>query len=147
MPGAPSEISARGRAAVRIPDEQRLDWLRLIRSDHVGPRTFRVLLKHYGSAGAALAALPDLARRGGANHPPRVHSRRDAERELAAAASLGATLVALGKSDYPPRLEMIDDAPPCSPSRWWQSSAPATPRPRGCASPSGSRAISPVPAS
>jgi hypothetical protein len=73
------------------PDEQRLDWLRLIRSDNVGPRTFRALLNHCGSARAALAALPHLARRGGATRAARVCSREDAERELGAAKALGVT--------------------------------------------------------
>ena len=99
-------------AAVRLSDDQRLDWLRLIRSDNVGPRTFRALVNHYGGARRALAALPDLARRGGASGPARICSRQDAERELAAAKSLGVALVALGEPDYPRRLQMIDDAPP-----------------------------------
>jgi DNA processing protein len=98
--------------SIRLTHEQRLDWLRLIRSDHVGPRTFRALVNHCGGARAALAALPDLARRGGAIRPARVHSRRDAERELEAASAFGVTLVALGEPDYPRRLQMIDDAPP-----------------------------------
>jgi DNA processing protein len=97
---------------VRLTDEQRLDWLRLIRSDNVGPRTFRVLVNHCGSARAALAALPEFARRGGARRPARVHPRHDAERELVAAASFGVSLIALGEPDYPHRLRMIDDAPP-----------------------------------
>jgi DNA processing protein len=98
--------------SVHLTDEQRLDWLRLIRSDHVGPRTFRTLVNHCGGARAALAALPDLARRGGAIRPARVHSRQDAERELAAATAFGVRLVALGEPAYPRRLQMIDDAPP-----------------------------------
>ena len=98
--------------SVNLSDEQRLDWLRLIRSDHVGPRTFQALLRHCGDARAALAALPDLARRGGATRPARVCPRQDAERELAAATSLGLRLVATAEGDYPQRLRMIDDAPP-----------------------------------
>ncbi len=66
----------------------------------------------YGGARAALAAVPDLARRGGASGPARICSVADAERELAAAYRLGVTLVALGEPDYPRRLQMIDDAPP-----------------------------------
>jgi DNA processing protein len=97
---------------VHLSDEQRLDWLRLIRSDNVGPRTFRALVNHYGGARKVLAALPDLARRGGASGPARVCSRQDAERELDAARSLDVALVALGEPDYPRRLQMIDDAPP-----------------------------------
>src|ERR1700722_2218226 len=97
---------------VRLSDAQRLDWLRLIRSENVGPRTFRTLLNHYGSARAALAALPELARRGGATSGPRICSREDAERELVAARELGVALVAVGEPNYPARLREIDDAPP-----------------------------------
>ena len=97
---------------VRLTDEQRLDWLRLIRSENVGPRTFRSLLNHCGSARAALEVLPELARRGGAAGPTRLCTREAAERELAAAEKLGVSLVALGEPNYPDRLRMIDDAPP-----------------------------------
>jgi DNA processing protein len=95
-----------------LTDEQRLDWLQLIRSENVGPRTFRTLINHYGSARAALAALPDLARRGGAATPARICPRPEAEREFATALSLGVAFVALGESDYPGRLRAIYDPPP-----------------------------------
>ena len=95
-----------------ISDDIKLDWLRLIRSDHVGPRTFRDLMRHYGSAQAALSALPDLARRGGAAGSARICSRKDAERELAGIKALGVSLIALGEPTYPHRLAMIDEAPP-----------------------------------
>ena len=96
----------------RLTDDQRVDWLRLIRSDNIGPQTFRRLLTHYGSARSALNALPDLARRGGAAKAVRICSRADAERELSAAHRAGVALVALGEPDYPMRLRMIDDPPP-----------------------------------
>jgi DNA processing protein len=99
-------------AGVRLTEEQRLDWLRLIRSENVGPRTFRTLLNHFGGARTALEALPEMARRGGAVKPARLCSREEAERELAAAVRLGVALVALGEPDYPGRLRVIDDAPP-----------------------------------
>ena len=66
---------------MRLTDEQRLDWLRLIRSDNVGPRTFRALVNNYGGARAALSALPGLARRGGAKGPARIASREEAQRD------------------------------------------------------------------
>jgi DNA processing protein len=97
---------------VRLTDDQRLDWLRLIRSDNVGPRTFRDLVNHFGGARAALAALPGLARRGGASGPARICPLEEAEAELKAARARGAEYVALGEPDYPARLQMIDDAPP-----------------------------------
>jgi DNA processing protein len=97
---------------VRLTDEQKLDWLRLIRSENVGPRTFRTLVNHYGGAAAALRALPDLARRGGAPRTTKIVSREEAESEFLAARALGITFLALGEPDYPARLKMIDDAPP-----------------------------------
>jgi DNA processing protein len=98
--------------AAKISEDTKLDWLRLIRSDHVGPRTFRALVNHCGGARAALAALPELARRGGASGPPRIYPLESAERELAAMQALGVDLLATGEAAYPQRLAMIDDAPP-----------------------------------
>ena len=97
---------------VRLTDEQRLDWLRLIRSKNIGPRTFRALLHRYGGARAALDALPDLARRGGASATTGICSREAAEQEIASARRLGIAMIALGEPDYPLRLRMIDDPPP-----------------------------------
>ncbi|GGF36675.1 DNA processing protein DprA [Aliidongia dinghuensis] len=91
--------------------QERLDWLRLIRTENVGPVTFHQLLQRHGSAAAALAALPELARRGGRRNFT-VFSREQAERELAAVHRLDARLVAWGEPDYPPALAPLDDAPP-----------------------------------
>lgn len=96
---------------IRLTDEQRIDWLRLIRSDNVGPRTFRDLINHFGGARAALDALPRLARRGGASGT-RIFSQEEAEAEMIAARARGISLIALGEPDYPPRLQAIDDPPP-----------------------------------
>jgi DNA processing protein len=98
-------------AKPRLSDEERIDWLRLIRSENVGPRTFRTLLRYYGSARSALKALPGLASRGGAKHP-RIAPREEAEHELAAMRSLDVRLLALGEPEYPRALARIDDAPP-----------------------------------
>ena len=91
-------------AAIALTDEQRIDWLRLIRSENVGPRTFRALVGHCGSVRAALDRLPELARRGGASGKPRICTHADAEREIRAAATMGVRLVADSEPDYPPRL-------------------------------------------
>ena len=95
-----------------ISDDERFDWLRLIRSENVGPRTFFALLRRYGAAAAALEALPELARRGGASRPIRVAPRAEIERELALAAKLGVRFAAFGEPEYPPALRQIDSAPP-----------------------------------
>jgi DNA processing protein len=96
---------------MQLTPAQRLDWLRLIRSDNVGPRTFRTLLRRCGSAGAAIEALPDLARRGGAQ-AVRICRRDEAEGELETAAKMDVSFVALGEEGYPAPLAEIDDAPP-----------------------------------
>jgi DNA processing protein len=98
--------------ALRLTDHQRFDWLRLVRSENVGPRTFRALITNCGGVGAALKALPDLARRGGAKRPIRVASVEEIEKELIAARKLGVRFVALSEPDYPPALREIDSAPP-----------------------------------
>jgi DNA processing protein len=95
-----------------LTDAERIDRLRLIRSDNVGPRTFRSLVRHFGGARAALERLPDLARRGGASRPQRICSEADARAELEACAKLGVRLIAPGEDGYPPRLSELDDAPP-----------------------------------
>lgn len=94
-----------------LSDEQRLDWLRLIRSDNVGPRSFRNLVNHFGGAAAALDALPDLARRGGARRP-QICSRDDALREMDASRKMGVSWLAPGEHGYPPLLHALDDTPP-----------------------------------
>ena len=93
-----------------LSDGQRLAWLRLIRSDNVGPITFRDLIDRFGSATAALDALPDLARR--ASRRIRICSAEHAEREIHAIDSMGARLIAIGEPDYPPWLSRIDSSPP-----------------------------------
>ena len=105
-------MDIRTPAIVKLTDAQRIDWLRLIRSDNVGPRTFRSLVNHFGSARAALERLPDLARRGGASKAGRICTQADAEREIAHGARMGVQLLAPGEYGYPPRLALIDDAPP-----------------------------------
>jgi DNA processing protein len=99
-------------APIRLTDEQRRDWLRLIRSEHVGPRTFRALINQFGSARAALERLPDLARRGGAIRGGRICSADEADQEITRGGRIGVALVAPGEPGYPPRLASIDDAPP-----------------------------------
>jgi len=99
-------------ASGRLSDDQLVDWLRLIRSENVGPRTFRQLVNRYGGATAALEALPDLVARAQGGRVIRVATRDEALREIEGTLALGARFVALGDSDYPPMLREIDSAPP-----------------------------------
>ncbi|HEX8048260.1 DNA-processing protein DprA [Rhizobium sp.] len=101
-----------GRTGIALTEKQRIAWLRLIRSDNVGPSTFRDLIQHYGSAEAALAALPDLSQRGGSTRVIRIASEQDALRELEAVHRFGARFVGIGEPGYPQALKEIDGAPP-----------------------------------
>src|SRR5262245_57110080 len=95
-----------------ITETDRIDRLRLIRSDNVGPRTFNALIAHFGSAREALEHLPELARRGGASRSGRIFGAAQARAEIAASERIGVTLVAPDEAAYPPRLATLDDAPP-----------------------------------
>ncbi|WP_395679664.1 DNA-processing protein DprA, partial [Inquilinus sp.] len=95
-----------------MSEAERLDWLRLARTDAVGPITFHALIARYGSAGAAIAALPELSRRGGRRVELKPPAIAEAKRELEALARIGGRLVAACEPDYPAILAMIEDAPP-----------------------------------
>jgi DNA processing protein len=103
-----AELSA---AMQHLSRPQRLDWLRLIRTDNVGPVNFRLLLNRFGSAENALEHLPALARKGG-RAAPRIPTRDEAEAELSAVEEMGASMVALGEPGYPALLSHIHAPPP-----------------------------------
>ncbi len=95
-------------AGLQLTDAQRFDWLRLWRSESIGPRTFCALINRFGSARAALEALPRLA----FGKAVRIAGKEEIEREFALAEACGARFVALGEADYPTLLRKIDTAPP-----------------------------------
>jgi DNA processing protein len=95
-----------------LSEAERLDWLRLARTDAVGPITFHALIDRYGSAAAAIEALPELSRRGGRRAGLKPPSVAEAKRELEALARIGGRLVAACEPDYPELLAAIEDAPP-----------------------------------
>lgn len=104
--------SANSKTGIRLSDRQRLNWLRLIRTDNIGPVTFRDLILFCGSASSAIEMLPDLNIRGGSARPIRVLSMDDAERELETIERSGARLVGMGEPDYPPQLKNCEAPPP-----------------------------------
>jgi DNA processing protein len=99
----------RNRATNRIDDL--IDRLRLLRTPGIGPVTFRQLIARFGDPAAALAAVPDLARRGGGKAPA-IRSRDEAEREIARVEKLGAKFLVVGQGLYPRLLVELEDAPP-----------------------------------
>ncbi|MGU3541611.1 DNA-processing protein DprA [Methylobacterium sp. A52T] len=95
---------------MQLTEAQRLDWLRLIRTEGVGPRTFRRLVNRFGGAAAALDALPELTGRQGRRIVP--PTRAEAEAEIAALTRLDGRLIATGEAEYPRLLTQVDAAPP-----------------------------------
>jgi DNA processing protein len=87
-----------------------LDWLRLYRSENVGPATFFRLIERYGTAAKALDALPDLAQRGGKKQF-KPYPREAAEKELAALKRIGATLITAEDSHFPEALRALEIVP------------------------------------
>ncbi len=92
--------------------EEKVHWLRLIKTERIGPVTFFRLLERFGTAKAALDALPEMSLRGGGKRPVKVCPLADAEKLLEDADALGAHLIAWGEPDYPPLLARIEDPPP-----------------------------------
>jgi DNA processing protein len=90
-----------------------LDRLRLIRTEGVGPVTYRRLMDRFRTPAAAIEAVPRLAKAGGRPAPPPTPSRDEAAREIDQLHRLGGTMLFLGTAGYPPLLGMLDDAPPC----------------------------------
>ncbi|MCV9909241.1 DNA-processing protein DprA [Brucella sp. HL-2] len=103
---------ANSKTGIRLSDRQRINWLRLIRTENIGPVAFRDLILFCGSAANAIERLPDLNIRGGGSRPVRVSSLDDAERELDAIENMGARLVGMGEPDYPQQLKNCEAPPP-----------------------------------
>ena len=95
-----------------LSEAERFDWLRLIRSENVGPRTFFQLIDHLGTAAAALDAAPELSRRGGRKRAIRIADPDRLATEMEALDQADARMIALCEPDYPEALAAIHDPPP-----------------------------------
>ncbi|HEY5048716.1 MAG TPA: DNA-processing protein DprA [Rhizomicrobium sp.] len=94
-----------------LSDSERRAWLRLSRAQNVGPVTFAALIARYRSAPGALAALPRLARRGGASDL-KIPCDDDARRELEALEKLGGRMIASCEPGFPANLAAMEAPPP-----------------------------------
>ncbi len=95
-----------------LSDSEKRAWLRLIRTPHIGAVTFWELLSHFGSAGAALEALPEFAKYGSRISLRTISSVAAVETELESAEAAGMTLHAAHEPGYPPLLARIEAPPP-----------------------------------
>ena len=95
-----------------LGDDERLNWLRLARTTNIGPVTFAQLIAKFGSAGSALAALPDLSKRSGRKRPLVPPPEADIEAELQATRRFGAEIICACEPGYPQLLRALDPPPP-----------------------------------
>ena len=95
-----------------LSEREKIDWLRLARTDAIGAVTFSHLISRYGSASAAIRQAPGLALRGGRTTPIAIVGDDAAEAELAQGHALGARLIAACEPDYPALLAALDPPPP-----------------------------------
>lgn len=94
-----------------MPDlsfSERRDWLRLIRTQNVGPVSFRDLINRYGDAGSAIEALPALIRK----KPLSIPTLEQVEREMDYSERMGVRLICAVEPDYPRYLRALDPPPP-----------------------------------
>ncbi|EJF76941.1 DNA protecting protein DprA [Bartonella birtlesii LL-WM9] len=97
---------------ILLTDRQRLNWLRLLRSENIGAVSFRNLIDHYKTAENALIALPELSKKGGLSTSIRITTIEDAEKEMEAAERLGIRFIGVGEPDYPAFLKVMEASPP-----------------------------------
>ena len=87
---------------------ERRDWIRLIRTQNVGPVSFRDLINRYGDASTALDELPSLIRKKSINPP----LPEQVEAEMEYADRMGVRLICAIEPDYPAYLRALDPPPP-----------------------------------
>lgn len=95
-----------------LSEKERLAWLRLIRTENVGPITFFRLMDKYGSANAAISAIPELSGKHRKGRPLRVPSQSSIEKEYETLLSFGGELITVADENYPVSLSALEDAPP-----------------------------------
>lgn len=100
------------RAVTDLSFEEKIAWLRLIRTENIGPVTFYNLIDNFKSATAAIEALPTLSRRGGRLKNLSLWSREQAEAEMEALSAIGGEMLFAADAFYPLSLSAIPDAPP-----------------------------------
>ncbi|MEM6780888.1 MAG: DNA-processing protein DprA [Pseudomonadota bacterium] len=97
---------------IDLDDTEKLNWLRLIRTDNVGPITFYRLIERFGTASKALEALPEFSKRGGRSKPLTAPPVGQIEKELNALHKLGGDIICACEEHYPLPLAATEDAPP-----------------------------------
>ena len=96
----------------QLSDTEQVDWLRLVRTPSIGPRTFIELIERYGSPAAAITELPEIAQRARGKRRLFAPPEADIRAELSRLDAAGGRMIALSDPDYPAALAAIADPPP-----------------------------------
>ncbi|GJL86026.1 MAG: DNA processing protein DprA [Micavibrio sp.] len=105
-------MDSKASAQSKLSEAEKMAWLRLSRTDNVGPVTFYRLVEAYGSATKALEILPELSKRGGRKKPLTPAPEKAIEKEYKALSKLKGRIITAACEDYPLALAAIPDAPP-----------------------------------
>lgn len=100
------------RQTIVLDEREKLNWLRLFRTENVGPITFYRLIERFGTAGKALDALPEFSKRGGRAKPLTAPPASQIEKELNALHKFGGDIICACEEGYPLPLAATEDAPP-----------------------------------
>jgi len=95
-----------------LSSSEKIQWIRLSRSENVGKATFFRLLEIYGSASAALEKISDQAIKGGLNREIKICSEKEVEKELENSKKMGAEIILFCEEKYPRLLREIEDPAP-----------------------------------
>lgn len=95
-----------------MDSNETLNWLRLSRTENIGPITFYKLIASFGSAREALQRLPEMSKRGGRSKPLNPPPLSDIEKEFETLTKAGGHMITAQDDHYPDLLKQIADAPP-----------------------------------
>ena len=93
-------------------DQEIIDYLRLIRSENIGPNFFWRLLEIFGDANIAVREASDFFRKIGSKKKIKITSIAEAENEIEKIQKFGAKIIIASDPNYPKILRTIYDAPP-----------------------------------
>ena len=96
---------------IKLSEEEKIAWLRLIRSENVGSATFESLMRFYEKPSDVLKNLPEWAERGGAKRKIKICPEKVAIEEMEAVEKIGASLICSCDEDYPALLNTIKNPP------------------------------------
>ncbi|MFV0321814.1 MAG: DNA-processing protein DprA [Alphaproteobacteria bacterium] len=94
-----------------LSNTEKLNYLRLIRSENIGPVTFFKLMNHFSSAEQALLHVEQMAKNGGKKNF-KVAKIKNIEKEIQYAEGQNIKIIAFCEPEYPPLLRHIHDPPP-----------------------------------